>query len=101
MYVLFVKFKSDLPEDQVRKTMDERAPQFRALPGLVQKYYVRDPDTGEYAGIYLWESEAAMNEFRDSELARSIPGAYEVAGTPRIEAFEVLFPLRGSATAAG
>lgn len=96
MYVQFVKFESGLTDDDVRRTMEERAPQFRALPGLVQKYYVHEPETGEYAGIYIWESEEALDEFRNSDLARSIPAAYEVAGAPRVEILEVLFPLRGA-----
>lgn len=100
MYVQFVKFKSGLTDDKARRTMEERAPQFRAIPGLVQKYYVREPETGEYAGIYLWESEEALNAFRNSELARSIPEAYVATGTPRIEILEVLFPLRGAETTA-
>lgn len=94
MYVQFVKFKSGLTDDEVLRTMEKRAPQFRAIPGLVQKYYVRE--TGEYAGIYFWESAEALEEFRHSDLARSIPAAYEVTGAPRIEILEVLFPLRGA-----
>ena len=52
-------------------------------------------ETGEYTGIYLWDSEQSIREFRESELARTIPSAYQVAGQPRIEIFEVLRPLRG------
>ncbi|WP_265519587.1 YdhR family protein [Nitratireductor luteus] len=96
MYVQFVKFKSGLTDLDVRRTMEERAPQFRAIPGLVQKYYVRESETGEYAGIYFWESGEALDEFRNSDLARSIPSAYEVAGAPRVEILEVLSPLRGA-----
>lgn len=75
--------------------MKERAPQFRALPGLVQKYYGRETQTGEFTGIYLWDSEQSLREFQQTELARSIPEAYKVESPPRIEFFEVLFPLRG------
>jgi hypothetical protein len=35
-----------------------------------------------------------MREFQETELARTIPVAYKVEGKPRIEFFEVLFPLR-------
>lgn len=96
MYVQFVKFKSGLTYEEVRRTMEERAPKFRAISGLVQKYYVREAETGEYAGIYFWESDEALDEFRNSDLARSIPAAYEVTGAPRVEILEVLFPLRGA-----
>ncbi|MFQ6028146.1 MAG: YdhR family protein [Dehalococcoidia bacterium] len=94
MFIQFVKFKSGLSEDQARQVMEERAPQFRALPGLLQKYYVCDTQTGEYAGIYVWDSEESMNEFRQSELAKSIPMAYQAQGQPRIELLDVLMPLR-------
>lgn len=96
MFIQFVKFKSGLSDEEVRRTMEARAPEFRAIPGLVQKYYVHEAETGEYAGIYIWESEEALNEFRDSELARTIPKAYQISGGPRVELLEVLTPLRGA-----
>ena len=95
MIIQFVKFKSRLSAADVQRVMKERAPRFRALPGLVQKYYGHEQQTGEFTGIYLWDSVQSMREFQQTELARTIPVAYEVAGAPRIEIFEVLFPLRG------
>lgn len=95
MIVQFVKFKSGLPAADVQRVMEERAPRFRALPGLVQKYYGHEKETGEFTGIYLWDSEDSMREFQQTELARTIPAVYKVESAPRIEFFEVLFPLRG------
>jgi heme-degrading monooxygenase HmoA len=94
MIVQFVKFPSGLSEQQVRQTMEERAPQFRALPGLVQKYYGRERESGEFCGIYIWDSEESLAAFRASELARTIPAAYQVTSQPRIEIFDVLLTLR-------
>jgi heme-degrading monooxygenase HmoA len=94
MIVQFVKFPSGLSEQQVRQTMEDRAPQFRALPGLVQKYYGRERESGEFCGIYIWDSEESLAAFRASDLARSIPAAYQVTSQPRVELFDVLFPLR-------
>ena len=94
MIIQTVKFKSGLPDVEVRAMMENRAPQFRALQGLLQKYYGREGETGEHSGIYLWDGEESLRSFRSSELARSIPAAYRVVGQPRIETFEVLFPLR-------
>jgi heme-degrading monooxygenase HmoA len=92
--VQFVKLKSDLSEEELLRIADERAPQFRAIPGLIQKYYAREPQTGEFAGIYLWDSEESLRAFRESELARTIPIAYQAVAPPRVEIFELLFPLR-------
>src|SRR5689334_21128376 len=54
MLVLMYKFESRLPAADVRRIMRERAPLFRALPGLVQKYYgyeaaARRPDPARTA----------------------------------------------------
>lgn len=94
MIIQVVKFQSGLPDEAVRRVMKERAPPFRALPGLPQKYYVRKHETGELAGIYQWDSEESLRAFRVSDLARTIPDAYQVVGQPHVETFEVLFPLR-------
>ena len=76
MFIQTVKFKSALSDAEVQRIMEERAPQFRALPGLVQKFYGREEGTGEYTGIYVWDSEQSMRAYRASELARTIPEAY-------------------------
>lgn len=95
--MLLVKFQSALPEAEVRRLLDERLPLFRAVPGLLQKYYAREASTGEWCGVYLFESEDALLRYRASDLARSIPPTYELVGTPRVEILELLFPLRPDA----
>jgi hypothetical protein len=94
MMVQMVKFRSVLPDAEVRRIMHERADRFRAQRGLVQKYYGFEASTGMHTGIYIWESPEALHAFRDSELARSIPSAYRVEAPPRVEVFEMIFPLR-------
>jgi len=89
-----VKLKTNLSEDRVLAMAHARAPEFRALRGLVQKYYVRREGEGEVAGVYLWDSMASLAAFRESDLAKSIAAAYQVVEAPVIEVGEVLFPLR-------
>lgn len=72
----------------------EREPQFKAIPGLVQKYYVKLDDSGGYGGIYIWDSPESLQAYRQSDLAKSIPGAYEIVEAPNIEIMNVLFQLR-------
>ncbi len=92
--LLLVRFKSRLSLDEVNKVMNERAPEFRALPGLQQKYYLQETESGDYAGLYLWESPEALSEYQKSELKASIGEAYQVEGEPRVEVYRVLMPLR-------
>ena len=91
---LLVRFRSALSLDQVIRIVDERAPEFRALAGLQQKYYLQDAESGEYAGLYLWESPEALGEYRDSELRASIAAAYQTEGEPRVEVYRVMKSLR-------
>jgi hypothetical protein len=92
--VVLVRLRSSLPRDEVVRVMRERMPQFRAIEGLQQKYYLEDAEAGEYAGLYLWRGPADLAEFNESELRASIAEAYGVVGEPRVEAYTVLTPLR-------
>jgi heme-degrading monooxygenase HmoA len=92
--VQIVRFKSGLPDEQVLTMYEARAPRYRALTGLKQKYYLRFPDTGEHGAVYVWESEAALKEFRESDLGRTISTTYQVQGTPEARTGEVVLTLR-------
>lgn len=94
MILQIVKLKSPLSEEELLSIAHARAPEFRAIPGLVQKYYVNRAGEGEYAGVYVWDSPESLAAFRDSELAKTIAQAYQVSEPPEIEVAPVLFPLR-------
>jgi heme-degrading monooxygenase HmoA len=86
--------KSKLPYEELQRRFKERMPQFRALPGLVQKYYSYDESTNEFAGIYLWDSEEAEAAYLESDLRKTIASAYELTAPPRIERFPIVDVLR-------
>lgn len=88
------KFKSSLPEEEVARLLKERAQRFLEVPGLIQKYYLRDPQTSEIGAVYVWESAEALNAFRQSELAQSMGDAYQIVGDKRVEIYEVTNILR-------
>jgi heme-degrading monooxygenase HmoA len=92
--ILLVRFRSALSLEQLTKVAEERLPQFQALAGLQQKYYLQDAAAGEYAGLYLWQSPEDFSAYRDSELRATIAKAYQVEGEPRIEVYRVIKTLR-------
>jgi len=92
--MLLVRFKSRLPFEEAMRIAETRAPEFRALAGLQQKYYLHDAETGEIAGLYLWESADGLTAYRNSELRKTIAQAYEAEGEPRVEVFRVAKVLR-------
>lgn len=92
--VSIVKFKSCLPDDELTRRYKERLPEFRKLPDLLQKLYFRDESTGEWGGLYLWDSPESLQNYLDSDLRKSIATAYDVERAPRVERLSVLEPLR-------
>ena len=94
MILQIIKLKSNLPEVELLNKAKERESMFKAIPGLIQKYYVRTKEPGQYGGIYVWESVEALQSFQGSDLAKSIPGAYQIVEPPNIEIMDILFQLR-------
>ena len=91
--ILSVRIKSDLDPAEMERRAIERKPRFLEIPGLIQKVYGRDEATGDVCGIYFFENRESLAAFRESELAKTIPAAYEAKDIRR-EVYEVMFPLR-------
>lgn len=94
MVIQIVRLKSNLGEEELLRRARERKPQFEAQPGLIQKYYTKLKEPEEYCGLYVWDSPESLMAFRETDLAKSIPEAYEVIEAPNIELMNVLFQLR-------
>ena len=94
MVIQIVKFETELTEDEILATARGRVKDFRALPGLIQKYYVKLSEPNHYGGVYIWDSVESLSAFRESELAASIPRTYKVKGKPTVEILDALFELR-------
>ena len=91
--ILFVRAKSSLESAELENRLLQRRPRFLDVPGLVQKIYGRDESTGDVCGIYFFEDRNALAAYRETELAKTIPTAYEVTEI-RMEIYDVLYPLR-------
>lgn len=91
--VLFVRVSSELDLEEAHRRVVQRKSEFLEVPGLLQKVYGRDPQTGDWCGIYFFESHKALADFRESALAKSIASAYD-ATSVRPEFYELVFSLR-------
>jgi heme-degrading monooxygenase HmoA len=94
MIIQIVKLNSGLAEEELIETAKEREPKFKAIPGLIQKYYVKLKQPGHYGGVYVWDSKESLQAYKESELSASIPQAYKLLEKPDVEIMEVLFQLR-------
>lgn len=93
MLVQFVRFRTGMSAEAFKKVAEDRSPAFAQVPGLKQKYFVMLDETGEFGGVYIWESRTAMEAYRASDLAASTGDAYEVIGETEVETAEVLAAL--------
>jgi len=94
MIIQIIKLNSALTEEELLKVAREREPKFKAITGLIQKYYVKLDQPGQYGGVYVWDSKESLQEYKASELAATIPQAYKLVESPHIEMLDVLFQLR-------
>ena len=80
------------------KLFDASQPQYRAIPGLIRKYYTIGDDK-RAGGVYLWTSRAAAEAFY-TEAWRA--GVLKRWGQPAsVSYFDVPIVLDGTNTAAG
>lgn len=93
MIVQFVQFETSLSEDKALAVARQREPEYAATPGLLQKYYFKMGKPNHFGGFMIWESSEALQAFRESDLAKSVPDAYQVIGAPDVDIYELLFPL--------
>jgi heme-degrading monooxygenase HmoA len=90
--VQLVRYESKLTYDEVMERFEGRSDRYREVPGLLQKYY---SETDEYGGVYIWESEAALQKWRDTNLAGTLAETYQVTEGPTSEVAEVMLVLHG------
>ena len=48
------------------------APAFSAVPGLLSKFWLSDPATNTYGGVYTWSSREAMQQYSQSSLFQAV-----------------------------
>jgi hypothetical protein len=88
MITVFVQFRLPAPMsvDQARDAFLGSAPRYRALDGLVRKYYVLADDGRSAGGVYLWRDRAAAERFYDDDWRRFVTDKY--GAPPEIAYFE-------------
>lgn len=94
MIIQIVRYRSGLSRDEVQRRFVERSDRYRKVPGLLQKYYVNFTETGEYGGIYLWDSPESLEAWKAGNLSGTLAETYQVRGEPARELADVMLVLR-------
>lgn len=93
MYVQVVTFGlNGVTEEQFHEFCAGEAATFAALPGLLSKIWLRNPEGNSYGGVYLWRDRAAHDDYVQGEIYRSIVQDPNLAGV-KSAGFEVFEDL--------
>jgi heme-degrading monooxygenase HmoA len=93
MIVQIVRYKSGLTHEEVAERFSARSDAYRAVPGLLQKYYVHFNSTDEHGGIYVWDSPESLEHWRETQLAGTLEETYQVSQPPSVENADVMLVL--------
>lgn len=70
--IMQLNFKYDVSAEDYLDAVAPLAEQFAALPGLRWKIWMINPEESEAGGIYMFEDDAALQNFLDGELAAAV-----------------------------
>ena len=73
MHIQIINFRlRGIDQEQYARTCDDLAPAFAAIPGLLNKVWLANSETGTFGGIYTWRDRAAMERHTQSDLFRTV-----------------------------
>ena len=71
--------------EEATRHFESSVPNYRNLPGLIRKYYLRAEDGRTAGGVYLWESRAAAEAAYSKEWREHVTRVF--GGAPEITWF--------------
>jgi hypothetical protein len=88
MITALVQFKLPQPisRARAREIFSGTAPKYRAVDGLIRKYYILSQDGGTAGGVYLWNSREDADRLYTDEWRQFVRGKYGVP--PSVTYFE-------------
>ena len=72
MHILVINFTADASPKQFDALVQEDAPIFAKIDGLIHKYFIFNHEQKTYGGVYIFESKDALRAYMDSEIYKSV-----------------------------
>ena len=66
--VLVTNYKYNVSFEEYQKLIAQLAPEFAAVPGCIWKIWLIDKEKQEAGGVYLFEDDASLQDFKVSSL---------------------------------
>jgi hypothetical protein len=71
--ILQLNFRVNIAGDQYQAAVSPLADSFAAVPGLRWKiWYVKNEQTGDAGGIYLFDNQMSLDRFASSDLVKQV-----------------------------
>jgi Putative mono-oxygenase ydhR len=75
MHAQVVTFElNGITEEQFHDASSADAPMFATLPGLLAKFWLRDPETNTCGGVYIWADQETYEGYINGEIFNAIKG---------------------------
>lgn len=73
MHVQVITFGlNGITEEQYHQACEAETETFAALPGLLAKTWLRNPETNTYGGMYLWRDRDSFEGYLNGEVFKAI-----------------------------
>lgn len=93
--ILEVNFDWDVTEEEAAKfSTPDKAKVFWAVPGLLWKIWIRDPETGGSGGVYLFRDRASAEKYRDGPIVEAVRN-YPKSSNHTVRIFDVREDVTG------
>ncbi|MDG3012637.1 monooxygenase [Rhodococcus sp. D2-41] len=93
MVIVRMRFDSKLSEADQEKLSIGGLDKFRQLPGLKQKYYVRNRDQETVGGIYFFETREAAEAYVNGPIVASVGDRFKAEGAVEVEILDIELTL--------
>lgn len=89
MNILVMRFETPLNGDERVAIREGSVEKFRALDGLEEKYYLGSLEQPSAGGIYLFDTEEALQAYLHGPIVSGIQGRYQTEQPPSAEQLTV------------
>ena len=72
MHILVINFTADASPEQFDALVQEDAPIFAKIDGLIHKHFIFNHEEKTYGGVYMFESKDALQAYMDGEIFKSV-----------------------------
>lgn len=94
--IVSMRFASNKTQEELDELSNAGLEKFRSLPHLGQKYYVKNEQTGQVGGIYVFHTRQAAEDYAHGPIVASVRERYGIDGELTLEILDVLMTLSES-----